>query len=488
VDRKVLAVVALCVGALALCHGLIFAREGPAFPVDDAYITLHNALVLRAGNDPVYVGTPALTGATSAAHCLLVSALSLLAKPAWALWLAAWVAALAYALGVVALGAAFRQPRWLTLTLVALALVLGRVPHQLLNGLETGLAMAGITWALALASRDTPRAHFALALVVGVLPFLRPELAALSLFLIGFDVHRTLAGTPRSADGARHLALRFGLSVAAAAPFLAIYFVTTGSFVPQTIFAKKAFFAEGCLPPAVKLEWMWTSLSSFATDQGLFVQALLMLVLSGLGRVGLLFVVTLLAAYYRDFPGALGHYEHRYLYVVVPFLLLGVSIALADARRWTRWFGAFLLVAGVEQSLVAAPGQWRNHRAGVAFTEHELGGVATWLRENVPADGKILLHDAGYVSFTVDRRAVDLVGLKTPMSHAEHRSRTLPSCGKQRGEAVHQVALAQQPTHLVVLRRWDEIYELTKSLTRFGWKLHRVRDQKEGYDVYRLSR
>ena len=45
---------------------------GGAFPLDDAYITLHNARVLLTGSDPYY-GTSPLTGATSGVHLALVA-------------------------------------------------------------------------------------------------------------------------------------------------------------------------------------------------------------------------------------------------------------------------------------------------------------------------------------------------------------------------------------------------------------------------------
>ncbi len=40
----------------------------PVFPVDDAYIVIHNAQVLLGGSDPNYPGSPPLSGATSAVH------------------------------------------------------------------------------------------------------------------------------------------------------------------------------------------------------------------------------------------------------------------------------------------------------------------------------------------------------------------------------------------------------------------------------------
>jgi hypothetical protein len=48
--------------AAAVAHRAFFGP--PILPMDDAYITLHNAQVVWAGRDPNYPGTSALAGAT----------------------------------------------------------------------------------------------------------------------------------------------------------------------------------------------------------------------------------------------------------------------------------------------------------------------------------------------------------------------------------------------------------------------------------------
>ena len=56
---------------LALALALLFAWPG-VFPLDDGYITLHNARSLLAGGDSTYGGS-ALTGATSIVHLALLA-------------------------------------------------------------------------------------------------------------------------------------------------------------------------------------------------------------------------------------------------------------------------------------------------------------------------------------------------------------------------------------------------------------------------------
>ena len=98
-DRALYAAITLLVLLAALLHRALVGS--PVFPMDDAYITLHNAQVLHWGHDPNYFGTPALAGATSAVHLALVALLMFALSPPVALWAALWLAALAYTLGLV---------------------------------------------------------------------------------------------------------------------------------------------------------------------------------------------------------------------------------------------------------------------------------------------------------------------------------------------------------------------------------------------------
>src|SRR5690349_19048294 len=76
---------AFYVGLAALiitgCAWLGVAQHPIAFPLDDAYITLHNAQVLWSGSDRNYPGVPALMGATSPVHLALVAGLMLVFDP-----------------------------------------------------------------------------------------------------------------------------------------------------------------------------------------------------------------------------------------------------------------------------------------------------------------------------------------------------------------------------------------------------------------------
>jgi hypothetical protein len=189
-------------------------------------------------------------------------------------------------------------------------------------------------------------------------------------------------------------------------------------------------------------------------------------------------------AYWWRFPGALNHYEQRYLYLIVPWLIYGAASLLT--RRWlaTRVAAVALFALCIWQSLPEARARWLWHLACCNFTRVELAGVSQWLNEHVQPEEKVLVHDAGYVGYAVRAHIVDLVGLKTPSSLPAHRE-TWRTCGAARGPAVAKIARDQHPDYLVVLNSWDNIYGITAALRARGWGLESR--FKQAYSVYQLS-
>ncbi len=497
--RNLAALVVVALVVLAGAQVGVYGR--PIFPVDDAYITLHNALSLRAGSDANYVGVPALVGATSSVHVVVVSALLWLGD-IWALWLAGWLAVIAYALGVIRLAKAFEASAPVALGLVVLSLLIGKTPHQLCNGLETGLAMAGVTWSLAWASEPEGWRNPRLMVLLGLLPFLRPELAAFS----GLTVAQAGLAAFRAREDRtvwRTFARGLAFVVLGAAPWMLLYWRTTGLPFPNTVQAKRLFFAEGCAPFAVKWGTTHDMLTLFAETLGYASRAAILLVLTRMGRVGLIFAGTVFVAYYVNLPGALGHYEQRYLYVLVPFVLLGIASAVRHSSRIARFAGVALLIVGLDESAWHFSERWREHLATIRFTKDELATVATWSREHLAPDASLLIHDAGYMSWATRLKLFDIVGLKTPSSIPVHRELTWRACvdaprdldvgamservNRARAEAIARIAEQDRPTHLVVLRYWEDIYGVVGRMRALGWKLERLREAPRGYEVFSLE-
>lgn len=473
--RRTFAAAVAIVLLLAIVHRATLGA--PVFPVDDAYITMHNAQVLLWGHDPNFPGTSALTGATSLAHLALTALCSIPFGVRNGLYLAAWLSALLYATGLVRLAFAWGARPWQAGLLTALGLIVGRVPHQLMNGLETGLALGAVTWALAMASeRGRQRA---LAAICGVLPFIRPELGVLSLALLAFAAWPLLRAGRRREIGVMAL-----LAAATAAPWVLWSLIATGALLPSTAGAKVAFFAEGRLPGDVKRDWVTGFLRQFAGTLGIAVVAAVPLFLFRAGRAMLVLAVALVAFYYREFPGALGHYEQRYLYVLVPGIVLGAAWAVGRSRTF-RWVALAVVIAGLLQSGAAFDKRWHDHLNGSAFTVNELATVAVWANQNIPPHSTVLIHDAGFISYATRFHLVDLVGLKTPRVIRFHEELTEPSGGARRHEAMNRIALQERPQYLIALNRWDAIYGIVGALRENGWRVDPLRAGE--YTAYALT-
>jgi hypothetical protein len=465
---------ALAALALGLAGGLVF-------PVDDAYIVQHNASLLPSGPDPNYPGTPPLAGSTSLAHLALVAAAaSVLPLPAAALAVAI-MAVLLYVTGLARLALLLgggRRAAWQAICLGTLAV---SVPFHLLNGLETGLALAAITWALAWAV--APPTPWALPLLCGVLPFIRPELAALALPLMVRQA--CLAARP-----ARALAL-LPPCLLGAAPWLAWSYWGGGQWLPATISAKTWYFAEAGLPLAARLAILGDNLAQplqLVPACGVLALALLLRPPrqhASLAACIVLFALAYLGASLLQLPGALGHNALRYPLILLPPAVL---LLLAAARQGRA--GRLLLGAAVLAALLGAAFPLRLYLDAKAMARGEFADLAHWSEAHLPPRARLLVHDAGYLAVHTRFQLVDLVGLKTPASARWHHHFTLPEHGRQRALAVSTIAACSGATHAVIQQdragRW---WQLAAGLRAQGWQLTLLRPAPvvDGYAVFALA-
>ncbi len=472
--------VALTLLVLALAALYTVQQRTPTFPVDDSYIVSHNAEQLFSRTpDQRFVGTPALAGSTSALHLVLVASFALSMPVLWAQWSVMILGALAYLLATLRLGFVLGVSILEAWLLLVLSVVVAQTPHQLLNGLETSWALAALTLAIATAE-DAHARRWQLPALCGSMPFLRPELAAVSALLLAQRAHRDWRS-----QGPRRALQSAAIAGAVALPWLALSWASLGTPFPNTIEAKRNFFAEGCGPGSRRAGALESALFSFQDDVGLLYWVACLLPITALGRVGLLFGVAFGIAYYAEGPNLLRHYEQRYLYLFLPWLIYGVGLALTVKRRGARALGALFLLVCLAQGVAKQPEHWHWHLACLGFTRSELQPLAQWLDQHARGR-KILLHDAGYVGFAVHAPLVDLVGLKTPASLAPHRELTFPGCSQAaRGQAIARIAEQAQPEYLVVIEGWDRIYGISSALLARGWQLEpRYRGQR--YRVFEL--
>jgi hypothetical protein len=456
-----------------------FVRPGtPVFPVDDAYITLHNARVLLGTPDANF-GVPALVGATSTLHVVLVALLGLVLPLPWAMDTTLWGGVLLYATGVHRLAEMAGARPVPALMFMGAAMLAGYTVFHLLNGLETGLAMGVVAWALVAVTTRGQRAAVILAALCGLLPFVRPELAVLSALLLPLSVMQA----PRE-ERLRLLIKCVAVALLSALPWLLFHLWNTGELVPATAAAKEAWFAEKDNPTAWKTDHIVGELLRFLISFGAIASIAVMLMWrSRVGIVGACFAGALVAAFWINLPGGFAHSRQRYLFVLAPVLVFAATMVfrLVTAKRHSLI--ACILLA--QSALFAGPAIY-DLQTETASTEQELGGVADWCNANLPTDSVLLIHDAGYIAWATQFRMVDLVGLKTPSSIAPHQQLTLPSGGTRRAEAMASIARNAHASHLVVLETWDDAFSITSGLRSQGMLLEPLR-RGGAYKVYRLT-
>jgi len=439
----------------------------PLARLDDAYIALHSARVTLSGHDPIF-GVPALVGATSPVYVALLTGIlaagvtdgDTVLRLANALGIVAFALSVWYLAGVEKLSLVRR------VALVIVALGSGVIiPFNLTNGLETGWAIATLTFAIAAARAGrTVSVGFA----AGVLPFLRPDLAPASAVVLLCAIR----GRPR-----REQLTAVFAAVAAAAPWLLWTRIDTGAWITQTFRAKQLFHAEGCRPSIEKAAMVLRGAGVGLAHMFPLSLGVIGLRREKLGRLGLAAMAVAGIAYYIAFPGAIGQPFFRYLTAIcVPWLCLGLALGLA---RVSSVAGASLAIAVIVMQIPLA------HDQNAAVSE-EVKAAAEWVDAHVPPGAIVLVHDAGAISEFAHHPAVDLVGLKTPSSIAAHARWTWPSCVVERGTAVNAIARASGAEYFVAATGWDEY--LSPHL-RAGFVLTTLRRPPGafGYTIYRIE-
>ena len=471
--------VAATLAAFAVVY---YAIGGAYFPTDDAFINLHNAQVLRDGFDQNYVGVPALVGATSGVHLALLLAVEQIIRPdTLALFVLSALIAAAYVLGMfgVCINAGCSRGE---ATLVALgSLVVAGALFILLNGMDSGLAMAAVAWNIKLLT-DKRRSLW-LPVLCGLMPFIRPELsflAAGSMVILLWERDRSWSFKVAAV----------ALSVLVYLPFLLWYWLDTGSVIPNTVGAKMYFFAERYTD--------WWSKSRIAFNAVLWVVAIsfplaLCFRFMRPRTVGFLltsFMIIFLGSFLWRFPSGLMHNGARYLYVFLPIVLFGVACGLSSSFRKQT---LRLIVISALFVPVGFAMQFRLYAADIKGLSASLADVVQWMNTNLPGRPTIMIHDAGYVAYAGRFPLVDLVGLKTPDAAQIHAEMTYPSAGRLRPAAVARIAEKFKPQYLLVREDWNKKAGFVDGLRGNGWTVDevyagRAPSQTSEADIYHLFR
>ena len=427
--------------ALIAVFGYLLAAHssgGLGFPLDDAWIhQTYGRNLAQTGTWSFVAGVPS-GGSTSPLYTLLLALGYALGLP-YMLWTALLGAAALTLMSMFGarlaerLFAGVRSVGWWTG--IALCLTWHLI-WSAVSGMETALFAALAMVAFEVAARQlqaelAPRARLfggaALGAVCAALIAARPE-GMLLAGLIGVTLLPALAHDRRGA-----LAWLIGVSVAGSAclaPYLLLNLSVSGAPLPNTFNAKQAQFApllaRGLLTNFIEMLQPLTAGAQIALSVGaLFaVRDLLRrhaLMERAFVLLPVLWSLALILLYALRLPAS---YQHgRYVIPALPtFIVIGVGgtlilgKALTARRRsafarvaarslWTLCLVLFPLFALIGAGVFAEDVQMINS---------EMVAAARWLRENVPSDELLAVHDIGAVGFFANRPILDVAGLISP--------------------------------------------------------------------------
>jgi len=422
----------------------------PAFLYDDAYITLASAEALWNGADPHYPGTPPLVGVTSPFHVVLTALLLPFMNGPLALFSACAIGAAVYAWGLARVAQAEGLSRSSQACLVLAGCGTGMISQHMVNGLETSWAMAGLIWSVHFVQQ---RAASKLALLCGVLPFIRPELAVWSAALLLADLRANRAAGLRSV----------ALAASGAIPWLMLLWWQTGHIVPTTLAAKRNWYAEGCLPLDRRAITVASGLGLWLFISAGVVIGLWGLIRRPIGRLALVSFAIVLVAWTWSVPSLLnGYHRHRYFAPFLVFLAAGICWIPDPWRSRACRLAAVLSVVTTSQVLLHEPGMIQN-------AVRQRSEVVAMLQA-ARAD-RVIVHDAGFAAWAgASPTFIDMVGLKTPLAAALHARLTGPTCGAGRAAALDALARSMSAHYLLIWRPWDNAFEVKKGLEQAGWQ------------------
>jgi hypothetical protein len=459
----------------------------PIFPFDDGYIYLHNAQVLHLGYDPNYPGVPALAGSTSPIYLLLVSLLLFILSPLWALQTAVWLGILCYALGLIKLAFNYSASLLQTFCFLLIGLTLSTIPFHLLNGLETGWALAGMVWLLAYMNQ--PQHRLIRNLLCGSLPYLRPELIIFSSLFLLWEAYQHQKTTTSFRQFIKQWSVDIGIAISAALPWLIWLWLNTGSIVSTSMLAKHAFYLSNAYDLTTSFYYFIFILLSFIQTMGFinFVGMLTLGTLTPNGRWAIIVLALFLFINFTYMPATSGANNVRYLQIYLPLLLFCLITAIKHQQTLIRYGANILLIITTLSSLVFFPNHWQFYVQRTQSTTMQLAHISNWCAQNLPPRAVLLINDAGYISFTTSFHLIDLVGLKSP--NIIHYYQAVKTTDPQIRHATVIAAIIrdQHPQYLILPTLAEQTLNLTQHLEPLGWHLQSIRnDTSDGYYVYKI--
>jgi hypothetical protein len=337
--------------------------------------------------------------------------------------------------------------------------------------------MAAGIWGLHWLATDQPE-RSRISWLAGLLPWLRPDLALLSV-LLWLRRFRTVPDHRR-----RDTLILAGCGLAGGA----VLFAAIGTPVPNTLAAKREFFASSHASLYVKTAVTASMLLIWAVQIGPSIYGLRFATNNPTDRLTLIAFGSFLVSLAAVAPTVIDHNFYRYLHP------LGIPLAVAGLCELANMRPAVVLVVSLAWTAVSIPVRWTEFRDTQHTVVEGQDEIASWLNSHAAPHTSVLVHDAGYLSEHTEMSLTDLVGLKTPASVAIHKRLTGPSAGARRDEAVHAIACLARPAYYVGLDGWERQFGLAAGLGRFGWaptpvltNVVSTYSRRQKYTLYQLT-
>ncbi len=433
---------------LYLSLSLAVSADPLLMPLDDTYIHFQYARQLAGGQPLVYHdGDPATTGGTSLIYPPLLAVGELLGFSGWALahWAlgvnvlcffgAVW---LVYVLGCSALPVMRDEvsSEGHALLLALAFAVSGPFVWAALSGMETALFVFAVLLTLYAIQRDR------LSLAVGaavMMSLTRPEGLALAAIAVGALALRIPWPADRLARAKRVVLLALPVLAALVQP--AINVLATGSMTSSGMQAKSHLYNTS-VPLETRIRdslaffvRMWRELlTGHSADWGMFIPWPVMVMafaalLAGafmawrqrrvtLSPVMLAWMLALTAGV-ATLDTAFWQFKRYQLPVMALFFpaaawgsaLLGMWLVRVVGRRWVQWVLPLLVLLG---SLLTSVSFAEKYAVNVQVVRDQQVPMARWVRDNLPGDRRVGVHDVGVMGYFSDHPLYDVVGLTLP--------------------------------------------------------------------------
>ncbi|MBN1875375.1 MAG: hypothetical protein JXA33_14190 [Anaerolineae bacterium] len=414
-----------------LSIALTTAENRPVAPLDDAYITYQYARQIAQGRPYHYNnGDLPTTGMTSPLFGFLLAGFYRLGirgeqLPAFAVSLGSvWLGLTAWLTQRITAHLLDKESLW-SWAAAILVLLTGALQWSCFNGMETGLFTV-----LSLAALDAfLKQKNMCTLWLSLAGLTRPEgliltgILGSSLFIQGIiqqqaipwrrlftllpagiaglapmTVNYVLTGTP-SAAGLQAKSwlgnVPFYPWEIAHSIWLSYRQIVAGRFI-----GKDAYIAPGILPLAV---WGWIQMGR--NKHWLYFAVTLTWFLMGIASTA--FLITAL--------WHLGRYQIPFIPVTIILAIYGLALWFPNApKRWHQLLLTAILFILTALSLYTTVYYIHIYRRATSTTARQQLVLADWMRENLPMDAIVGIHDAGSLRYVGERTTYDLIGLTTP--------------------------------------------------------------------------